>query len=130
MFVVISLFFFSPPSNIFFVMGVMHTGNIYTNKIPIKIPLILVNSSFLQRALSDYIELKMYLETSMIRTFTVWSPEGKLHQVSSSLSSVTTRLSMLQKLRNREVHVVEFERINMLCLVLSEGLNRMNVDYR
>ena len=61
---------------------------------------------------------------------TVWSPEGKLHQVSSSLSSVTTRLSMLQKLRNREVHVVEFERINMLCLVLSEGLNRMNVDNR
>ena len=60
---------------------------------------------------------------------TVWSPEGKLHQVSSSLSSVTTRLSTLQKLRNREVRVVEFERINMLCLVLSEGLNGMNVDY-
>ena len=60
---------------------------------------------------------------------TVWSPEGKLHQVSSSLSSVTTRLSTLQKLKSREVHAVEFERINMLYSVLSEGLKRMNVDY-
>lgn len=52
---------------------------------------------------------------------TVWSPEGKLHQVERSCLSLKRRLSMPPRPRSREVLAVESERINMLYLALSEG---------
>ena len=52
---------------------------------------------------------------------TVWSPEGKLHQVERSCLSLRRRLSMPPRPRSREVLAAESERINMLYLVLSEG---------